>query len=391
MIIGIDGNEANTINRVGSNVYAFELLTAMENLTKNSADSIIVFLNSPPIGDLPKPRKGWQYQILKPSVLSTQWALPIALFKLKNKLDVFYTPGHYAPRYCPIPYASSVMDLAFLRYPKQFRKRDYFQLRSWTKYSVKNAHHIITISEASKIDIMDAYGILPDKITVAYPALPTPSVAIADKIKQKILTKFNITSPFVLYVGTIQPRKNLVNLIEAFEQLMDDHSKKYSFKPFRFPLSRKDFESPLQLVIAGKIGWLAGDVLRKVERSKYSASIILTDFITDQEKEVLYQSAEVLALVGLYEGFGMPPLEALQHNLPVVVSNCSSLPEAVGEAGILVQPQKVKSIKRGLKKALALTPKQRKDFEKKAQEQVQKFSWAESARKVLKVMKKVAN
>lgn len=389
MTIAIDANEANIVNRVGSNVYAFELLVAMEKITRNSADTFIIFLNAPPQKDFPKPRKGWQYQILKPSILSTQWALPMALFKQKNAIDVFFTPGHYAPRFCPVPYVSSVMDLAFLHFPDQFRKRDEFQLRSWTKYSVKHAKHIITISESSKIDIIDAYGVLPDHITVAYPALPLPSVPIADRTKRKVLQKFKITSPYILYLGTIQPRKNLVKLVEGFEQLLDDHKKNFSFSPKRFPFTKKDSDPSLQLVIAGKIGWLAGEVLRKVERSRYADHIVLTDFINDQEKEVLYQSAEVLTLVGLYEGFGMPPLEALQHNLPVVVSNTSSLPEVVGDAGILVQPEKVKSIKRGLKKALSLSPRQNKDFQKKAQRQVEKFSWEESAMKVLKVLRDV--
>ncbi|MEN8253749.1 MAG: hypothetical protein ABFQ62_05250 [Patescibacteria group bacterium] len=158
MHIVIDGNEANIKTRVGSNVYAFELIFALEKLTKKRNDiEITVLLSEKKISDLPNKRKNWNYQIVKPKKFWTQWALPIHLYKNQKNYDVFFTPGHYAPRISPIPYVSSIMDLAFLKYPKQFKKSDLLQLKNWSKYSAKNAKKIITISQFSKEEIVKFY------------------------------------------------------------------------------------------------------------------------------------------------------------------------------------------------------------------------------------------
>src|SRR5690606_28350242 len=106
-----------------------------------------------PVRDFPKQRPGWKYVIIKPRTLATQWALPIQLWKDRNTVDIFFTPGHYAPRFCPVPYVSSIMDLAFVHFPNQFRIKDLYQLKYWTRYSVKKARHVITISNFSKSDI----------------------------------------------------------------------------------------------------------------------------------------------------------------------------------------------------------------------------------------------
>ena len=138
--IAIDGNEANIPNRVGSNVYAFEILHQLWQLTKKASKfSCVVLLAGEPVADLPPARKNWQYKIIKPTRLWTQWALPLHLFWQQRAYDVLYTPSHYAPRISAVPYVSSVMDLAFLEFPEQFKKNDLYQLKQWTQYSVRRA------------------------------------------------------------------------------------------------------------------------------------------------------------------------------------------------------------------------------------------------------------
>ena len=138
--IAIDANEANVKNRVGSNVYAYQIIKQLELQTRaNSNYQFSILLSNQPVLDLPKQRADWRYKIIKPTKLWTQWALPIHLFLNKKNYNVFFTPGHYAPRLCSIPYISSVMDLGFLKFPKQFKKSDLIQLKAWTKYSVKKA------------------------------------------------------------------------------------------------------------------------------------------------------------------------------------------------------------------------------------------------------------
>lgn len=373
--IGIDGNEANVSSRVGSNAYAFEIITALDPLCRKQGVEVTVFLTQPPLPDLPPERAGWRYVIIAPNKFATQFALPLALFRRKNALDVFFSPGHYAPRLCPIPYISSVMDLAFLEYPEQFRKSDLYQLTAWTKYSVQHAARIVSISEATKHAVHKQYAIPKENIVVAYPAADQPLMLTQQQVQETLHT-FQLKKPFILYVGTIQPRKNLVRLIEAFELIKHRIAKGRVFDQL------PDAEH-LQLVIAGKIGWLAGDVQRAAERSPVADDIRLIGYVTDEQKHALYQAATCSTLVGLLEGFGMPPLESLMHGTPVVVSKTSSLPEVVGEAGILVNPESVSSIARGLEKALKMNAHDKAAFAKNAKRQVDHFAWTRSATIIL--------
>ncbi|MDQ3008134.1 MAG: glycosyltransferase family 4 protein [bacterium] len=376
MHIALDGNEANVANRVGSNVYAYQILKALEKLTAQdkTAHTVTVLLSQPPLKDLPPARRNWRYKVVGPAPLWTQFALPLHLFTNKQLYNIFFTPGHYAPRLSSIPYVSSVMDLAFLEYPEQFNQQDLLQLRDWTKYSVMKARKVITISQFSKKQIVKHYQREAMDIVVAYPAVhpvPLPSESFATDV----LKSFNITSPYILYVGTLQPRKNLIRLIEAFELLHQNPKNK----------------RPLQLVLAGKVGWLAQDILDKVASSPVSDRIVLTDYIDDEAKTALYYKAKCSVLIGLYEGFGIPPLESLQQGTVAVVSKSSSLPEVIGDAGFLVDPVSVKSIARGLEQAVNLSAHQRARLRKQARLQVQKFTWEATAKIIFDTLLEVAS
>jgi glycosyltransferase involved in cell wall biosynthesis len=378
--IAIDGNEANIVNRVGSNVYAFEIIKNLHTLVRNKTVKVTVLLSSPPINDLPKENKKWKYKVVSPQKFWTQWALPIHLFLHFDKYDVFYTPGHYAPRISSIPYVSSIMDLAFLNYEKQFKKKDFIQLKKWTKYSVKNAKKIIAISKSSKKDVIETYGRKDQDVVVAYPAVYSLKQKIAPVHVKKVLNKFKIEQPFILYVGTIQPRKNLIKLIESFEKISR-----------RLPIGKKKKVNKIQLVIAGKIGWLADDVLKRVEESPYKNQIIMAGFVTDFEKEVLLSNCATLTLMGLYEGFGIPPLEALHHGIIPVVSDTSSLPEVVGKAGLLANPNNTNEIASKLEEVLTFTNKEKQRYSKARKAQISKFNWKTSAKVVYKTLEKVAH
>ena len=216
--IAIDGNEANIINRVGSNVYAFEIISNLEELLRNNEDvNVTVLLSSEKIEDLPQERKAWNYKVVKPAKFWTQWGLPLHLFINKDKYDLFFTPGHYAPKLSSVPYISSVMDTAYLEYPEQFKKSDTLKLTKWTEYSVKNAKKVIAISKFTKDQVVKNYAKNPDDVIVAYPSAAVDFQRYNQSNVNAFFRKHNITKPYFLFVGTIQPRKNLVKLIEAFE------------------------------------------------------------------------------------------------------------------------------------------------------------------------------
>ena len=366
VIIGINANEANVKNRVGSNQYAFYLLWAIyRQLRRTAGHRVTVYLKNPPLDDLPPQESWWQYRVFGPSKLWTQLALPWRLWQERHLLDVFFTPGHYAPRWCPVPSVVSILDLAFLKYPQSFRAQDLAQLKSWTAYSVKKAAHLIAISKATKKDIQKHYAVSRDQITVVYPGL------IPLKGKPVSLSRFNIQKPYLLYVGTLQPRKNLVRLIQAFAQL-------------------KEF--PGQLVIVGKKGWLYQPIFKAAYESGVGERLVFTGYVSDAELKTLIVNSRLLINPSLYEGFGLPVLQAMSLGTPVLVSHCSSLPEIVGQAGFYIKdPHSVLSIKKGIIKALQASPSQQKKMAAQAKKRAAHFTWQKAALKTLKVLQKVVN
>jgi glycosyltransferase involved in cell wall biosynthesis len=372
MKVGIDGNEANILRRVGSNIYAYEVLHALAK--KNSSVHYTVFLKQPPVADMPAPSANWSYRVITPKKLWTQWRLPLELYLKGRSLDVFYTPSHYAPRFSPVPTIMTLFDLSFLSFPNLFLKyeRGAVQLRDWTAYSVKNAARVIAISRHTRADAIKYYKLHPEKVRIAYPGINRRFYSPASlKKQQQVIKKYHTTPKFLLYVGTIQPRKNLNRLLSAFEKL-----------PAKFDTFR--------LVIAGQKGWLYDDFISQINRSPKKSKIILTGFVDQADLPALYTAASCTCLIGLYEGFGIPPAESLACGTIPVVSSSSSLPEVVGEAGIIVDPYSISSIKHGLISALEETPAKTAKRLKLAKDHLSQFNWNRSAAIIEKVFYEVA-
>lgn len=388
--IALDGNEANIINRVGSNVYAFEILSALEKITRNQPNlQFSVLLRSTPIADLPAARAGWEYQIFGPTKLWTQWALPLHLFRHRQKYDVLFSPGHYAPQLCPIPYVSSVMDTAYLEYPEHFQQKDLLQLTKWTQKAVKHAAKVVAISEQTKKSIIKHYGRSPDDVKVAYPAFTGQNLALNLQETKEFFKNHSISQPYLLFVGTLQPRKNIITLIEAFEIF----SRMVAGRALKSRRSKRKAAQlkPAKLVLAGKVGWLADDILERIESSPVKKRIIRTGFISEAEKGTLYKNAFASILVGLYEGFGIPPLESLAWQTPPIVSNTSSLPEVVGKAGLTADPLNPQQIAEQIWKAYTLSSSQKAALRRRGREQLKKFSWEKSAAIILDTLENVAH
>jgi len=346
MLIGIDANEANVANRVGSNQFAYQILLQLYHQDKSN--QYLIYLKDQPLSLLPAARYSWQYRILKPKFLWTQWRLPLSLFLDSPQPDVFLTLGHYAPRFSPIPTMICIMDLAFLKFPKTFRHSDLWQLKFWTAYSVKQAQHVFAISEATKNDIIDSYGIAGSKISVVYPGV--------DQLPIK--GKSPISGQYLLYVGTLQPRKNLDALIQAFT----------SITPLR-----------CDLVIAGKLGWKYKQ--RSIPNVKYLG------FVPQDTLPDLIRSSISLVLPSLYEGFGIPVVQAMALGTLVLVSRNSSLPEIVGDAGLYIEPPfGTEEIKQGIIQLLSLPKAVKQSQLIAARQKSMNFSWEKSAQKILEVI-----
>jgi len=371
-LIGIDGNEANLANRVGVNVFAFEVLWGLYHLRKKSraGERYLIFLKQSPFPDLPPETDWWQYEVLGEGQFWTWTVLVKRLFLKTPKPDVFFTPSHYGPAFSPLPFVVSVMDLGFLRFSAQFTKKDLFQLKYWTKWSVKKASKVIAISEFTKNDVLKTYSLGKDKVIVAYPGFKREKGEEAgiDRVREK----YQIKGDYLLYLGTLKPSKNIVGLVEAYRLLLKNNPK-----------------LKVKLVIAGKKGWLYEEIFAKVNNLGLGNQVIFTGFVKDKEVSPLIKGAEVFCIPSFWEGFGFPALEAMDLGVPVVAGKAGSLPEIVGEAGVLVDPYSSKEIARGIEKLL-----KSKDFRekmiKKGRDRARMFNWVNCSKIIKRTLIQVA-
>lgn len=397
LIIGIDGNEANVENRVGSNKAANRILQELYKLTTGDADfdqeklkirqqyKWIIYLKNHPLSHLPEENEYWQYKVIPFPYFWTQTRLPFELYKSWNTPHVFFSPGHYAPRFCPCPRVITILDTAFFEFADQFKKQDLIKLKTWTARSVKQADHIIAISQHTKNDIVKHYGKFEKQITVAHMGINTEQFFFpqSDKKINAVKQKYNIDSDYIIYVGTLQPRKNLPNLIEAFKLAKDARKGKT-------PKDESINFDNLKLVIAGKKGWLYDEIFNKAKELEMEDEIVFTDFVDQADLPPLIAGARCLAQVALYEGFGIPVVEALAVGTPAVVSNVSSLPEVLGNAGYHVNPRSVEDIADKLGKMLDLSSEEYYELAEKGIRHSHLFRWHKTAETVLKVLEHTA-
>ena len=361
MKIWIDGYEANVSQRLGSSQVAYGLMKAFEKIDHENEYTIL--LPDSPMDDLPKERDRWKYKILKPKKLWTRIALPLALYTSRVKPDIFFSPTHYIPRFSPVKRVVTIFDLSFLHFSEMFNKKDLWQLKNWTKFSVENADHIITISNFSKKDIVSQYNIKSGKVTVAYPGYNKDIFHPRDSAKDY----------YIIYIGTIQPRKNLIRLIEAVARIED-----------------------LKLVIVGKTkgegrqGWLYEETLQTPKRLGIANRVKFLGFVPTEDLPYLLSGAEAFVMPSLWEGFGIVVVEAMACGVPVIVSNTSSLPELVGKAGLMFDPYSVDQIEQAIRTIIS-DKKLRQKYSREALVQSRKFSWDKMARTVLKVFEQVMN
>jgi glycosyltransferase involved in cell wall biosynthesis len=304
--------------------------------------------------------------------------------KLLDGIDVYFNPHFFvAPLSNKCKKIITFHDLSFEHYPEFFswRKRLWQRFLMNTQQEAKQADKIIVVSQSTKEDLVNLYGIDSEKIKVVYSGVggqfrpffrsPTPKLFRSWTPRLiELKEKYNLPDKFILYFGTIEPRKNLIGLIKAFELLKDK---------FQIPDSR------FKLVIAGTKGWLYQDIFRAAQESKYKQDIVFTGFVEEADKPVLYNLAQVFVYPSFFEGFGFPPLEAMACGIPTIVSANSSLPEVVGQAALMVDPTNIDELAWAMETTLT-NNNLREQLIKKGLEQAQKFSWQRCAQETLRVL-----
>jgi glycosyltransferase involved in cell wall biosynthesis len=327
------------------------------------------------VGPLPENFHLLEYSS-RPGGMTSHVALPLRL--AQNNVDLLHVPWFHAPLWLPCRLILTVHDLTDLLHPSagasSLAQAGRLQM---ARRTLMRARRILAVSQSSKRDLARAFAVPESKIEVVYNALDErfarePMPADADRI----LERHAVSYPFVLYAGNIKPHKNLARMIEAFAVAKSELAGHPEF-------------AQLKLLLIGDELAKHPDLRRAVVRTRVREDVRFLGFVPHSVLRVFYARARAFLFPSLYEGFGLPPLEAMAHGTPVVTSNVSSLPEVLDHAALFVNPENLFDIARGIRQVLTDEPL-RRELVRRGHEQVKRYSWERSAQQVLDVYRAVA-
>lgn len=297
--------------------------------------------------------------------------LPLPVEAFVGQVDLFHSPDFTLPPTLPgVPTLLTVHDLSFVRDPDSAWPSLRAFLNQAVPRSVKRASHVLADSVATKNDLIELFGAPADKITVLYSGVEARFAPVRDRAAiDRVCAKYHLPRPFILSVGTLQPRKNYGRLIAACAALAAD--------------------APHHLVIAGGKGWLYESIFEQVKALGLENRVHFPGFVDDADLPALYSAADLFAYVSLYEGFGLPLLEAMACGTPVIASNVSSLPEVVGEVGLQVNPRDVADMTRALR-AMIDQSDLRQTAIAAGIDRARLFTWERAAQQLLMVYDQLA-
>jgi glycosyltransferase involved in cell wall biosynthesis len=372
MRIAIDGR---TIvgDKTGVGVYAERIVRSLLSIDRRN--HYFLFLVEP-IDDLQAPNlttlliKGYNR-----AGLNRVWEnVLMPRFAARNNIDLYFSPAYALPLLPPprLRFVAVIHDLIGLLYPETFTPK----MRLWQKIFVANAakvaDRIITGSEATKTDFLRLYPSAASKTSVIYHSIDD-DYRPADDMKEldRVRSAYSLPEKIVLYVGTVEPRKNVAHLARGFALLPESLRNQYT------------------LVIAGKPGWFVESIKTEITRLELGDKVRFIGYVDRHDLPSLYQLATLFVYPSIYEGFGFPPLEAMSCGVPVLCSNTSSFPEVVGDAAIMVDPHDVGQMTKELEKVLSDSPL-REEMRKKGFAQARRFSARKTAEETLKVLEEAA-
>lgn len=350
-------------NHAGLGRYAGEIARAL-----NTADNVqlSLFFNQPGEAQLPDYLQQIPHQTVKAG--NKPWRMGVLLSQMVKwpldktfgAVDIFHATNHLLAHFRQARTVFTLHDLIFLHYPEYHLPYNRWYLTFAMPRYLRAADVIVTPSECSKRDAIKFYNLPDDKIKVIYEAsapyfTPTTDTTALSRVRKK----YNLPQRFILHVGTIEPRKNLSRLLEAFKALLADHP-------------------TLKLVLIGKKGWLYESFFSHLKNLGLEEAVIFPGYVAELDLPACYQLAEVFVYPSLYEGFGLPPIEAMACGTPVVCSNSSSLPEVVGQGGLQVSPTDTAALTEAIG-AILSHDELRLKLRQQALAQAQKFSWQRAA------------
>jgi len=306
------------------------------------------------------------------------WEQGVQPFALqKERVDLLHALAFVTPLLSPCPAVVTIYDLSFILYPDSFKRAKCFYLSLFTRLSAGKARRVIAISQSTQRDVVRLLGVPPDKVEVVYCGLDEAFRPLDEDRVAAFRSKRGLPERFILFVGTIEPRKNVTRLIEAFATL----------RPCDPATLRPCDPATLKLVIGGAKGWFYEDVFARVEELGLEDKVMFPGYIPASELPLWHNAAELFVYPSLYEGFGLPPLEAMACGTPVVAANTSSLPEVVGQAGLTVDPLDVEGLAEAMRRALG-DEALRQEMRERGLQRAKGFSWTKTAQETVQVYRR---
>lgn len=360
MRIGIDASRAIAERPTGTEVYSRRLIQALLALESQRAEParhrFCLYLRSTPPADdfagaelrvIPFPRL-WTH-------LRLSWEMA------RRPPDVLFVPAHVLPLVHPRASVVTIHDLGYLYFPETHPALQRFYLDLSTRWSARIAAHIVADSQATRADLIARYAVPSDKITVAYPGADESLAPVRDPAAiAAVKARYGIAGDYFLYLGTLQPRKNLARLIAAFAHV----------------------ETDAVLVLAGKRGWLYDDLFAQAQQAGLAKRVLFPGYVPDEDKPALLSGALAFVFPSLYEGFGLPVLEAQACGCPVITSTTSSLPEVARDAALFVDPTDNAALTLSIQR-IAADAELRRSLTARGLANVRRFSWVACAQTVL--------
>jgi len=360
MKIGIDASRAFLNERTGTEEYAYQLI---RNLTKinDPVCRFFLYLKKGEKIDFDLP-KNFQTREIDREKYWTQMGLSFEL--LRNPVDVLFIPSHSVPLIHPKRTIVTIHGLEYRNCPKCYSWRDRLFLELNTMLSLKWAKKIITPSASTKKDLIKLSGVRPEKVTVIHHGAES-SKPIKSKVHEFESNSFNI-----LFIGRLEKRKNIVNLVKAFNVLKEKTLKR---------------GMDLKLILAGKPGFGFNEIRKEIDRSKWKEDVVLTGYVSEIEKEDLYKKADIFVMPSLAEGFGIPILEAMERRIPVICSDIPAFFEISMDSVLYFDPKDHRDIANKI--SFVMTDEDlQKDLVEKGSRNAENYSWEKCARETLDIL-----
>lgn len=311
-------------------------------------------------------------QARHPILYQIWFNIKLPFFLKKYKIDVFFSPEGLTTLKSKIPSIITLHDLAYCHYPDQIDIAHRIYLRKYQPKMAAKAAHILTVSSFTKEDIIKQYSISEDKISIVYNAANSAYKPLSIEERTEVKKKYSDGREYFLFVGAIHPRKNVINLLKAFVQF------------------KRRQKSKFKLIIVGRMAWNTDEIQEAKERMPYREDVIWLGYQNVDELTKIVGAAYALVYPSLFEGFGIPIIEAMACNVPSITSNTSSMPEVAGKAGLLVDPHNPAEIAQNMM-LIYKDENLRNELIQECQKEIQRFDWDKSAEQIWEKIFEVAN